>query len=346
MTIRQELEEEERRRLSPLAALAAESLGREHPIDHCDLRTCFQRDTDRILHSKSFRRLMHKTQVFLRPEGDHYRTRMTHTLEVAHIARTIARGLRLNEDLTEAIAFGHDLGHTAFGHAGERVLNELMPGGFSHNEQSLRVVDLLEREGEGLNLSYEVRMGILTHTGSRLPQTQEAGIVRLSDRIAYINHDIDDAIRAGVLTEEDIPDSVSAVLGHGHGQRIDALVRSTLRATSALYADLPAGKETTAEVRMESEVADAMDRLREFLFERVYRNPEVKGEEVRAQSMIAALFEYYTKHPDSLSDATRRNLERDGLTQTVCDYIAGMTDNYAVYKYSEFFIPSAWTLRS
>ncbi len=347
MTLRQELEREETARLSAFAARAAESRGRLNPDEPCSVRTCFQRDSDRIVHSKAFRRLMHKTQVFLRPEGDHYRTRMTHTLEVGRIARTIARGLRLNEDLTEAIALGHDLGHTAFGHAGERVLNELMDGGFAHNEQSLRVVDLLEKNGRGLNLSYETRMGILGHTGNRIPETLEGRIVRLADRIAYINHDIDDAIRAGVFTEAAIPDTVSAVLGSSHKLRIDTLVHNTIRSSREQHlAALRSNGAIAPEILMEPEVAEAMDALRTFLFENVYRNPFVKGEESKAQDMIRSLFDYYLSHPQDLSEEYRNRIERDGVQRAVCDYIAGMTDNYAVFKYGEYFIPSAWSLHS
>lgn len=335
MTFREEQEREEYGRLSPLAAKAAESKGRLRPCESCGIRTCFQRDTDRILHSKSFRRLMHKTQVFLRPEGDHYRTRMTHTLEVARIARTVARGLRLNEDLTEAIAFGHDLGHTAFGHAGERVLNELMPGGFRHNEQSLRVVDLLEKDGAGLNLSYEVRMGILGHTGDFIPETLEGRIVRIADRVAYCNHDIDDAIRAGVFSEADIPREISDVLGGTHQKRIDTLVKNIIRSSM----DQP-------DIQMAPETEQALADLRAFLFENVYYNPFVKSEESKAQEMIRSLFGYYMTHPEDLSEGFREHAERDGLQRVVCDYIAGMTDNYAVYKYDEFFIPSAWSQRN
>ena len=347
MTLREEQEQEEFQRLSPFAAKAAQSAGRQQPDEPCSMRTCYQRDADRVLHSKTFRRLMHKTQVFLRPEGDHYRTRMTHTLEVARIARTIARGLKLNEDLTEAIALGHDLGHTAFGHAGERILNQLMADGFRHNEQSLRVVDLLEKDGRGLNLSYEVRMGILGHTGNQIPATLEGRIVRLSDRIAYINHDIDDAIRAGVFTNDAIPGEISRVLGSTHKQRIDSLVHNTVQASLAQHRQaLASNGAVSADIIMDAEAARAMNDLREFLFEHVYRNPFVKGEESKAQDMIRCLFDHYLAHPEDLSEGYQDNLERDGLERAVCDYIAGMTDNYAVYKYGEYFIPSAWSLRN
>jgi dGTPase len=334
MTIREQLEAEEFTRLAPYAAHAAESAGRPHPDEPCDVRTCYQRDTDRILHSKSFRRLMHKTQVFLQPEGDHYRTRMTHTLEVARIARTISRGLRLNEDLTEAAAFGHDLGHTPFGHAGEFALREIYEGGFYHNEQSLRVVDHLEKNGQGLNLSYEVRMGIVGHTGPRIPETLEGQIIRYADRIAYINHDIDDAMRAGILTNDDIPDSISAVLGHTHKERINTLVTDMIAASAGL---------TT--LQMHPEITQAMANLRDFMFEKVYRNPVAKGEEGKAKDIVKRLYEYYLSHPEAMSDEYRRIAEREGTARAVVDYIAGMTDKYAIYKFSEIFIPTAWQLR-
>ena len=299
------------------------------------MRTCYQRDSDRILHSKSFRRLMHKTQVFLQPEGDHYRTRMTHTLEVARIARTITRALRLNEDLSEAIAFGHDLGHTPFGHAGEVALTEVMGTPFRHNEQSLRVVDILEKDGAGLNLTYEVRMGILGHSrSSRLPETLEGQIVRISDQIAYINHDIDDAMRAGILTDGDIPREIADVLGESHRDRINTLV------TNMIFHTLSSG-----ELGMDSEVSQAMEALRAFMFEHVYKNPVAKGEESKARRILQELFEYYLKHPDALPEDFQPQITFEGMARTVCDYIAGMTDKYAMYKYSELFIPTAWQVR-
>ena len=298
------------------------------------MRTCFQRDTDRILHSKAFRRLMHKTQVFLQPEGDHYRTRMTHTLEVSGIARSIARGLRLNEDLTEAIALGHDLGHTPFGHAGERVLNGVFPGGFRHNEQSLRVVDRLEQNGEGLNLSHEVRDGILCHTGPQIPKTMEGQAVRLADRIAYINHDIDDAMRGGIIYPIDIPLEVSAVLGFDHGSRISSLVEDIILTS--------AGKDM---IQQSESVAKAMHRLREFMFEAVYRNPVAKGEEHKVQDMISRLFLYYQDAPDKLPGDFQDIRQREGVDRAVCDYIAGMTDKYALEQFSKAFIPLSWTVK-
>ncbi len=334
MTIREELEREEYQRLAPYAAHAAESKGRPNPDEPSDVRTCYQRDSDRILHSKSFRRLMHKTQVFLQPEGDHYRTRMTHTLEVARIARTIARGLNLNEDLTEAAAFGHDLGHTPFGHAGEYALREIYEGGFHHNEQSLRVVDHLEKTGRGLNLSYEVRMGIIGHTGPQIPETLEGQIIRYADRIAYINHDIDDAMRAGILTNEDIPADIAAVLGATHKARINTLV------TDMIYTSR--GK---AEVGMSPETVRAMEALRDFMFERVYRNPVAKGEEGKAKDIVKRLYEYYLAHPKAMSAEYLRIADAEGVPRAVVDYIAGMTDKYAIYKFSEIFVPTAWQLR-
>ena len=337
MTIREQLEQEEHLRLSSHAQFSDASRGRPRaePETENDVRTCYQRDSDRILHSKSFRRLMHKTQVFLQPEGDHYRTRMTHTLEVARIARTITRALRLNEDLSEAIAFGHDLGHTPFGHAGEVALTEVMGTPFRHNEQSLRVVDILEKDGAGLNLTYEVRMGILGHSrSSRLPETLEGQIVRISDQIAYINHDIDDAMRAGILTDGDIPREIADVLGESHRDRINTLV------TNMIFHTLSSG-----ELGMDLEISQAMEALRAFMFERVYKNPVAKGEESKARRILQELFEYYLKHPDALPEDFQPQITFEGMARTVCDYIAGMTDKYAMYKYSELFIPTAWQVR-
>ena len=337
MTIREQLEQEEHLRLSSHAQFSDASRGRPRaePETENDVRTCYQRDSDRILHSKSFRRLMHKTQVFLQPEGDHYRTRMTHTLEVARIARTITRALRLNEDLSEAIAFGHDLGHTPFGHAGEVALTEVMGTPFRHNEQSLRVVDILEKDGAGLNLTYEVRMGILGHSrSSRLPETLEGQIVRISDQIAYINHDIDDAMRAGILTDGDIPREIADVLGESHRDRINTLV------TNMIFYTLSSG-----ELGMDPEISQAMEALRAFMFEHVYKNPVAKGEESKARRILQELFEYYLKHPDALPEDFQPQITFEGMARTVCDYIAGMTDKYAMYKYSELFIPTAWQVR-
>lgn len=336
MTLREELEYQEHRRLNPLAAFADRSSGRprQEVFEEIDVRTCYQRDTDRIVHCKSFRRLMHKTQVFLRPEGDHYRTRMTHTLEVERIARTITRALGLNEDLAEAISLGHDLGHTPFGHAGEGALTKCLGKPFCHNEQSLRVVDILENDGRGLNLTNEVRMGIVQHTGSRWPETLEGQVVRRSDQIAYVNHDIDDAIRAGILTNEDIPRSISDVLGTTHGQRIDTLVVDAIRTSTEAGA-----------IRLSDPVDKALRDLRAFMFENVYRNPIAKGQESKAQDMLMRLYEYYYKNPEMLPADFQPQLSFDGMERTVCDYIAGMTDNYAVDKFTEIFIPSGWQVR-
>ena len=337
MTVKEELERQEHRNLNPLAAFADESKGRPRPDPEReqDVRTCYQRDTDRIVHSKSFRRLMHKTQVFLRPEGDHYRTRMTHTLEVARIARTITRALGLNEDLCEAIAMGHDLGHTPFGHAGEAALTKCLGKPFRHNEQSLRVVDVLENDGAGLNLTYEVRMGIVGHTtGAPMPETLEGQIVRKSDQIAYVNHDIDDAIRAGILTNEDIPDSISDLLGHTHRERVNSLV------VDCILTSREAGA-----ILLTPEMDQALKDLRSFMFERVYRNPVAKGEESKAKEMLLRLYDYYFTNPQALPETFQPQMSFDGLERTVCDYIAGMTDNYAVDKYTEIFIPLGWQVR-
>ena len=336
MTLREELERQEHERLDPKAAFADESRGRLHPEEPRmeDVRTVFQRDTDKIVHSKAFRRLMHKTQVFLNPEGDHYRTRMTHTIEVSRIGRTIAKALRLNEDLAEAIAMGHDLGHTPFGHAGEVALTQATGKPFRHNEQSLRVVDVLENGGEGLNLTYEVRMGILGHTGDRIPETLEGRIVRWADRFAYVNHDIDDAIRAGILETADIPKSILKTLGATHSGRINTLV------CDAITTSREAG-----DICLSPKVELALQELREFMFEHVYRNPVAKGQEQKAKGMLQRMYEYYYNHPEAIPEDFQPQLSFDGMERTVCDYIAGMTDNYAVDKYAELFIPFAWQVR-
>ena len=336
MTVREELERLEHKRLNPLAAFADQSKGRPHQEEdrENDVRTCYQRDTDRIVHCKAFRRLMHKTQVFLQPEGDHYRTRLTHTLEVMRIARTITQALGLNEDLAEAIAMGHDLGHTPFGHAGEVALTKCLGKPFRHNEQSLRVVDVLEKDGRGLNLTHEVRNGILCHTGDPWPETLEGMVVRRSDQIAYVNHDIDDAIRAGILTNEDLPKDILEILGHDHSARVNTLV------CDAILTSREAGT-----VMLSPAVDKALKDLRSFMFERVYRNPVAKGEESKAQVMLQKLFEYYYAHPEALPEDFQPQMSFDGLERTVCDYIAGMTDNYAVDKYTEIFIPAGWHVR-
>jgi dGTPase len=324
--IREQQEEWEVRHLSPRAARSGASRGRRRPEAPCPIRTEFQRDRDRIIHSKAFRRLKHKTQVFIAPEGDHFRTRLTHTLEVAQIARTIARALRLNEDLTEAIALGHDLGHTPFGHAGEEALNQVYPPGFRHNEQSLRVVEVLE----DLNLTWEVRDGILCHTGDQRPQTLEGEIVRLADRIAYINHDIDDALRGGVLTEQDLPQDCLVVLGRDHRSRINTMV------TDVILQGAEGG------IRMSPEVARATDRLREFLFARVYVGSRAKAEEGKAKSLVQQLYFHYTRHPEQIPTGPG-SPEADPARRAV-DYIAGMTDTYAVNRYLALFVPGPFRL--
>ena len=336
MTIREELERQEHRRLNPLAAFADQSKGRprQEPEREADVRTCYQRDIDRIVHSKAFRRLMHKTQVFLRPEGDHYRTRMTHTIEVSRIASTITRALGLNEDLAEAIAMGHDLGHTPFGHAGEVALSQCLGRPFRHNEQSLRVVDVLEKDGQGLNLTHEVRNGILCHTGDPWPNTLEGQIVRRSDQIAYVNHDIDDAIRAGILTDRDIPAQITDLLGNHHSARINTLVT-----------DLIMTSQEAGCITLSPDVETALKDLRSFMFEKVYRNPIAKAQERKAQDMLRRLFEYYYANPEALPEDFQPQLSFEGLERTVCDYIAGMTDNYAVDKFTEIFIPIGWHVR-
>ena len=336
MTVREELEHQEHRRLNPLAAFSDESKGRPMGDKQrdMDVRTCYQRDTDRIVHSKSFRRLMHKTQVFLRPEGDHYRTRMTHTIEVSRIARTITRALALNEDLTEAIALGHDLGHTPFGHAGESALSSCMGKPFCHNEQSLRVVDVLENDGAGLNLTLEVRMGILGHTGPHIPETLEGQVVRRADQFAYVNHDIDDAIRAGILKNEDIPREIAEVLGYRHSQRINTLV-----------CDIITTSREAGAICLSPAVEQALKELRAFMFQNVYYSPVAKSQESKAKDMLCRMFEYYVAHPEKLPEDFQPQMSFDGLERTVCDYIAGMTDKYAVDKYTELFIPSGWHVR-
>ncbi len=332
MLPREEREALEHRMLAENASFADRSLGRDRPEEPCDLRTCFQRDVDRITYCKAFRRLKHKTQVFLSPEGDHYRTRMTHTLEVARIARTIARCLRLNEDLTEAVALGHDLGHTPFGHAGERALRRIHAGGFQHNEQSLRVADRLEKDGRGLNLSREVLDGMLCHTGERKPMTLEGNIVRLSDRIAYVNHDTDDAVRAGIMREEDIPASVREVIGDSFSKRIDTVIRDVVASSDS-------------EIRMSLPVAWAMDAFRSFMFEAVYHNPKAKSEESKVEGILSALYEYYLADIARLPEDYRAVNEEEGSERAVCDYIAGMTDQFAIQQYTQLFIPGGWNIR-
>ncbi len=313
---------------------ARESAGRPRPEPECEVRTCFQRDIDRIIHCKSFRRLKHKTQVFLQPEGDHYRTRLTHTLEVARIARTISRALMLNEDLTEAIALGHDLGHTPFGHAGERALNDIFPGGFRHYEQSLRVVDRLEKDGRGLNLCRETRTGILNHTTGTPRGSLEADVVRLSDRIAYINHDLDDAERAGILAPGDEPAIIRERLGIRNSERINSIVNDVI--------------ETSAEldvILMSPDITDAVQVFTDFMYSEVYKNPVAKGEESKVGNILLNIWEYYVNHPERLPEDYRAIADEEGIDRAATDYVSGMTDKYVMDVYSELFIPKSWQVR-
>jgi len=330
MTIRERIEEIEKKTLSPYAVLSSKSAGRARAEEPSEIRTEFQRDRDRIIHSKAFRRLKHKTQVFLSPEGDHYRTRLTHTLEVAQIARTVSRALGLNEDLTEAIALAHDLGHTPFGHAGERTIDHLCPEGFRHNEQSLRVVNVLERKG-GLNLTAEVRDGILCHTGDKMPQTLEGRVIRLADKIAYINHDIDDATRGGVMRQEDIPKKFATILGKTHSERIDSMINGIIRASD--------GK---ADITMDAEIYDAMMGLREYMFENVYLNDYAKNEEKKSFNIIKSLFELFMERPELISKSVREISCSEDNMIVVRDHIAGMTDRYALSLFEKYFIPKSW----
>lgn len=334
VTIREKQEQWEQQYLCEYAAHSADTAGRQKEEPQCDIRTVYQRDRDRILHSKSFRRLKHKTQVFLEPEGDHYRTRLTHTLEVAQNARTIARALRLNEDLTEAIALGHDLGHTPFGHAGERILNKLSSKGFQHNVQSLRVVERLEKKGEGLNLTEEVRDGILNHRTDSRPSTLEGKVVRLADKIAYVNHDIDDAIRAHILYEQDIPEEFTNILGHSVRARINTMIHDVI-----LNSD---GKR---DILMSDTIESAVKGLRNYMYQNVYTNPVAKAEESKAEKMIVELFHAYMKHIELLPPEYIDMINKDGedKEQVVCDYIAGMTDRFAIYCFKQIFIPVAWS---
>ncbi len=332
MTIRERFEQEEHERLSQYASFSDQSKGRDRPEEESDMRTVYQRDRDRIIHCKSFRRLKHKTQVFLSPYGDHYRTRLTHTLEVSQIARSIARAVRANEDLTEAIALGHDLGHTPFGHAGERALSKASGRPFLHSEQSARVVERLEKNGRGLNLTWEVRDGFRNHRTSAKPATLEGDIVRVSDKIAYINHDIDDGIRAGLLTEDSLPAECTEVLGHTTRDRINTIILDTVANTQ----DQP-------RVAMSEPVEKALLALRQFMFEELYLNPVAKGEEGKAEEIVAMLYRHYLEHPEQLPlEYTHMIDEGDPQETVVCDYIAGMTDNYAVLKFQEIFIPHSW----
>ena len=324
--------EREKQTLSPYAFLTANTRGRDLPYTPSEMRTEFQRDRDRIIHSQSFRRLMNKTQVFLAPTGDHYRTRLTHTLEVTQIARIIARALRLNEDLTEAAALGHDLGHTPFGHSGEAAMQELYSADFTHYKQSLRVVEKLENGGKGLNLTWEVRDGIVNHTGKCMASTLEGVIVKFADRIAYINHDIDDACRAGILQTEDIPRDLRETLGETHSKRINTMVSAVIAAST-----------DRDRIAMIPEIQEATDRLRKFMFEAVYTNPVAKAQDGRAKELLAQLYSHFCQYPEEMPDLYRGNIERDGLERCVCDFISGMTDRYAIETYKELFIPRVWS---
>lgn len=330
MKVREITEKNEELLLSSFATFSKNSKGRFLPLEKCDIRTEFQRDRDRVIHAKSFRRLKHKTQVFLAPKGDHYRTRLTHTMEVSQIARTIARALRLNEDLTEAIALAHDLGHTPFGHSGENVLNEICSFGFRHYEQSLRVIDHLEG-GKGLNLTHEVRDGVLNHAGDNEAKTLEGKIIKLADRIAYINHDIDDAIRGEIISENDLPKDCTDILGKSHGERIETLILDTINTSM-----------NKPYVKMSDEVHKQMMNLRSYMFQAVYTNPMAKGEDKKAEGVVYMLFEAFMKNPEKLPESVKENIDRFGVEQTVCDYIAGMTDNFAIHKFNELFVPKKW----
>lgn len=332
MTIRERFESEEHDRLSKYASFSDRSKGRAVPEEESDIRTIYQRDRDRIIHSKSFRRLKHKTQVFLSPYGDHYRTRLTHTLEVSQLARTIAKALRANEELTEAIALGHDLGHTPFGHAGERALSAASGTVFRHSEQSVRVVERLEKNGKGLNLAWEVRDGIRNHGTNAKPATLEGDIVRICDKVAYVNHDIDDGIRAGILTEDMLPGGCTDILGRSTRDRINTIIL-----------DLVEHSADSPRMKMSDAVSDAFFTLRNFMFDELYSNPLAKGEEGKAEEIIAMLYRFYYEHPEEMTEEYREMLKQgEELTRVTCDYIAGMTDNYAVMKFEEIFLPKAW----
>ncbi|MBQ3165215.1 MAG: deoxyguanosinetriphosphate triphosphohydrolase [Lachnospiraceae bacterium] len=332
MTIREHVEQWEKIYLSPYATLSMNSKGRGREEEPCDIRPVFQRDRDRIIHSKSFRRLKDKTQVFLSPEGDHYRTRLTHTLEVSQNARTIAKALQLNEELVEAIALGHDLGHTPFGHAGERALNEICPYGFHHNEQSVRTVDILEKNGAGLNLTWEVRDGIENHQTENMPSTLEGKVVRFSDKIAYTYHDMDDAIRAGILKQSDVPREIGEIVGYTPRERLNKFIH-----------DIVTQSKGTNDVRMSEEIERAMRDLRSFMFDKVYSNPIAKGEEEKAVSLIKTLYEYYMNHTDELPKFfVELGLRGEPRELVVCDYISSMTDRFAISLYNELYVPKFW----
>lgn len=336
MTIREQTQQIQQQTLSEYASLSQNSRGRVHPQEDCPVRTPYARDRDRIIHCKAFRRLMHKTQVFLSPEGDHYRTRLTHTLEVSQIARTLAVALRLNEELTEAAALGHDLGHTPFGHAGERELKQLSPDGFSHAKQSVRVVEELENNGAGLNLTFEVRDAIGCHSFSNPSehgaQTLEGRLVYFADKIAYLNHDLEDAVRAQVLREDDIPWTIKYTLGRSKSERITALLTSIIQNSSA-------------DIRMDAETAKAFAEFHSFMYEAVYYNTTAKAEESKAQAVVRALYEYFVENADALPDEYRVILEREGAPRAVCDYISGMSDRYAITTYERLFVPKSWDVK-
>ncbi len=333
MDVREIFYERERNTLSKYAFLTENSRGRERPCAPCSNRTEYQRDRDRIIHSKAFRRLMHKTQVFLLPAGEHYRTRLTHTLEVSQIARIIARALLLNEDLCEAAALGHDLGHTPFGHAGEVVMQQSYSSEFTHYRQSIRVVEKLENNGEGLNLTWEVRDGILNHTGGNVASTLEGSIIKFADRIAYINHDIDDACRAGILSPDDIPKEFTSVLGQSHGERINTMVTSVIEASRDRNA-----------IEMTPEVLKATNDLRSFLFDNVYYNPLAKREEIKAMDLLKRLYDYYVRYPQKMPESYYRNTDLEPVERCVCDFLSSMTDRYAIELFKDIFIPSVWQI--
>lgn len=333
MRIREEIEQWENEYLSPYASKSSQSMGRDRKEEECDIRPVYQRDRDRILHSNSFRRLKDKTQVFLAPEGDHYRTRLTHTLEVSQNARTIAKALRLNEDLTEAIALGHDIGHTPFGHAGERALDRKCPGGFEHNVQSVRVVEVLEKRGQGLNLTKEVRDGILNHKTKGQPSTLEGKIVRFSDKIAYIHHDMDDAIRGKILCEDDIPKELRNTLGNTTTKRFDCFTHDIIRSSAG-----------TGDIKQSDEIGQAMKDLRDFMFANVYTNPRVKSEEVKAERLVEYLYDYYLDNSYNLPEEYMMLVNERGtsIERAVCDYVSSMSDRYAVAIFNELFLPNSW----
>lgn len=331
--VREKREELEKLLVCDNGVRAANSKGRLVSEEQDNMRTCFQRDVDRITHAKAFRRLKHKTQVFLQPEGDHYRTRLTHTLEVSRIARTISRALMLNEDLTEAIALGHDIGHTPFGHAGERALNEIFSEGFRHYEQSLRVVDSIEKSGRGLNLCCETRMGILHHTDGALGDDLEAIAVRLSDKIAYINHDADDAIRAGIITTEDLPFVVHRLMGDSTSDRINSTLTDLIENSS------------DGEIKMSEDMTNTVDCFLKFMFDAVYCNPRAKSEESKVMGILGGIWDYYVKDPARLPEDYRRIADNQGIERAVCDYVSGMTDDYAIYKFEEIYVPAAWHIK-